>query len=93
MNIHLRRATDYADMPRQIAWILISIKEVGFPVVVTIALMYIVFVSQERMTTALNKSATAFTELKGSSDKFYMQLVEDDKEIIENQRLIINKIR
>lgn len=81
-NSPLRRVTDYGDLPRALAWFIITVREVGMPVVVIGALLYIAFITQEKMTTALSNVAVEMTKL----DK-------NDNQIINNQRIIMDKIQ
>jgi hypothetical protein len=69
-----RRHGDYADMPRTWAWLLISVKEVGLPAVVIGALLYICFVSQRDMTTALQNVAVTLARLDSNDSQILNRL-------------------
>jgi len=82
MSEGFRRSGDYSDMPRQMAWFIISIKEIGIPAVVIGALLYICFISQMKMTDALRDVAVAMAKLDSNG-----------KAIIDNQQIILKDIR
>lgn len=69
-------------MPRGIAWFIIAVKEIGIPAVVIGALLYICFISQRDMTTALSNVTVLMARLS-----------EHDATIIENQHLILQRLK
>lgn len=77
----LRRHGDFVDMPRSMAWFVITVKEVGLPAVVIGALLYICFISQRDMTMALQNVAVTLAKLDGS-----------DRILLENQKFIIERM-
>lgn len=68
MNDHdyLRRHSDYGDMPRAMAWFIMSVRDLGLPAVVIGALLYICFVSQEKLTVALRDVSVTLATLNAN---------------------------
>ncbi|QOR55543.1 MAG: hypothetical protein UMS36scaffold28_33 [Phage 59_13] len=80
-NYSLHRASDLADMPRPAAWAVIAVREIGMPAVVIGALLYICFVTQNRMVGALNTLTSTVEKVDANT-----------KAISENQRMIIERL-
>ena len=77
-NNDLRRHSDYADMPRTLAWFIIGVKEIGIVSVVVGFLLWYVYSTQTQFTTlvrqtieSVDKNTTALNGLKHFLTKKY----------------------
>lgn len=79
-NYNLRRHGDYADMPRELAWFIMTIKEIGLPAVMIGALLYFMHITLEKTNTILNTVAVHMEHLD-----------DNDRSILEYQHEILRK--
>ncbi len=58
-----------SDMPPTLRWVLVFIKQVGFPILVSFYLAYMHFVEGAKSTVAMNDFKEVISGLKTSIDK------------------------
>lgn len=87
------------DMPGALRWSLVSIKEVGFPIVACLFLFYMSAVTLNKMTLALEKVTTglntvtsAVQAMQANDADLKETLHANQKAIIENQNAIRDEI-
>lgn len=65
----------YDDIPAPLKWILIAIKEVGFPIAVCVWLAWFTTVANKDMTKAIDRNTAV---LKAIGHKMHVRVDDDD---------------
>lgn len=87
-NDFYRRHGDFADMPRPLAWLIMSVRDLGLPATVIFVLFYFIFKGQENYVQTQIALTTALKDVAVQMKK----IDDNDQLIINNQGLILDRL-